>query len=48
MYVISIAEYVLSLRYRTPTLNINSIHNKFQLHKYYVLIETLDIDPLTL
>ena len=38
MYVISVAQYVLSLRYRTPTLNINSIHNKFQLPKYYVLI----------
>ena len=38
MYVISIVQYVLNLRYRTPTLNINSIHNKFQLPKYYVLI----------
>ena len=40
MYVISIAQCVLGLRYRTPTLNINSIHNKFQLlvEFYYVLI----------
>ena len=38
MYIISIVQYVLSLGNRTPTLNINSIHNKFQLPKYYVLI----------
>ena len=38
MYVISIAQYVLSLRYRTHTLTINSMHNKFQLPKYYVLV----------
>ena len=36
MYVISIAEYVLSLRYRKPTLNINSIHNKFKLPISYL------------
>ena len=38
MYVMSIAQYVLSLRNRTPTLELNSIYNKFQLPKYYVLI----------
>ena len=38
MYVILKAQYVLSLRYRTLTLNINSIHNKFQLPKYLVFI----------
>ena len=38
MYVILIAQYVSSLGYRTPTLNINSIHNKLHLPKYYVLI----------